>query len=325
METQDTLLGLPGLHRTWQRISSGRQNRISGHDWNQEIRLFCNLGLGMEEVMNFLFGERPDFKSFEEWVIRRNPALLGGDTLEAIRRGENNPEMKIKSAPALSAADLDSWKENGYIVLPGAVSAEDCDAAAAAIWEFLGANPAEPSGWYAHHDAQRGLMYQFFNHPALHRNRLSPRIRAACAQLYASEDIYVSIDKVSFNPPETENSRFKGSGLHWDVSLVTPVPMDIQGLLYLDDVAPEQGAFQCVPGFHKKIDSWLDNLPPGTDPRMCIAEEVSPITISGKKGDFIAWHQALPHCASPNKGKAPRLVQYITWHLNDRFLASEWR
>jgi hypothetical protein len=55
--------------------------------------------------------------------------------------------------------------------------------------------------------------------------------------------------------------------LHWDVSLARPIPFGLQGILYLADTAANQGAFTCVPGFHRKIDSWLENLPAGSDPR----------------------------------------------------------
>ena len=33
----------------------------------------------------------------------------------------------------------------------------------------------------------------------------------------------------------------------------------------------------------------------------------------GRAGDMVLWHAALPHAASVNRGKQPRLVQYIAY------------
>jgi ectoine hydroxylase-related dioxygenase (phytanoyl-CoA dioxygenase family) len=104
------------------------------------------------------------------------------------------------------------------------------------------------------------------------------------------------------------------------VSLAQPIPFGLQGLLYLTDTAANQGAFTCVPGFHRKIEQWLDNLPEGADPRTHdFTSEAVPIT--GRAGDLVVWEQTLPHGSSPNRGASPRFVQYMigrpsTWGNN---------
>jgi ectoine hydroxylase-related dioxygenase (phytanoyl-CoA dioxygenase family) len=35
--------------------------------------------------------------------------------------------------------------------------------------------------------------------------------------------------------------------------------------------------------------------------------------VLGNAGDFVIWHQALPHCATPNTSNLPRMVQYLTY------------
>jgi len=77
----------------------------------------------------------------------------------------------------------------------------------------------DPSTWYQTHDEKKGLMVSFVHHPTLDANRESPIIRKAYEQLYNSKEIYKTIDKVSFNAPETKHFNFMGSKLHWDVSL----------------------------------------------------------------------------------------------------------
>ena len=104
-----------------------------------------------------------------------------------------------------------------------------------------------------------------------------------------------------------------GSKLHWDVSLALPIPFKLQGLLYLNDVTADGGPFQCVPGFHHQIGDWISSLPENINIRDYASQHLKPISITGSAGDFIIWHQALPHCASPNHSKTPRMVQYLTY------------
>ncbi|WP_220472638.1 hypothetical protein [Spirosoma foliorum] len=114
---------------------------------------------------------------------------------------------------------------------------------------------------------QQGIMVQLFQHPLLARNRSSIRIRKAYEQLRNRTDLWVSTDRVGFNPPETESWQFPGPNLHWDVSLTLPIPFGLQGLLYLSDTQPNQGAFTLVPGFQHRIADWITQLPPQANPR----------------------------------------------------------
>jgi hypothetical protein len=159
-------------------------------------------------------------------------------------------------------------------------------------------------------------MLQFSDHPALEEIRHGAYLRRAYQQLYGcAASIYPTIDKVSFNPPETPQDRFLGSALHWDVSLKLPIPFKLQGMLYLSDCPARHGAFHCVPGFQHRIADWLRELPPGAAPREWAAGNLQPVAVEGNAGDFIIWHQALPHCATPNRGPSPRMVQYLTYLL----------
>jgi ectoine hydroxylase-related dioxygenase (phytanoyl-CoA dioxygenase family) len=99
--------------------------------------------------------------------------------------------------------------------------------------------------------------------------------------------------------------------------LLPPIPFRLQGLLYLTDVQQNSGAFHCVPGFHNKIEDWLSSLPKNANPREIALKELMPEPVLGNAGDFIIWHQALPHCATPNHSNLPRMVQYLTYFPND--------
>jgi ectoine hydroxylase-related dioxygenase (phytanoyl-CoA dioxygenase family) len=77
-------------------------------------------------------------------------------------------------------------------------------------------------------------------------------------------------------------------------------------------------------GFHRKIEQWLRDLKPTDDPRAIAVETLKPVAITGNAGDFIIWHKALPHCATPNHGELPRMVQYLTYLPDNYKEVLEW-
>jgi hypothetical protein len=263
----------------------------------------------MEEALHFLYNKKPSLSEFEEWIEQRQ--------LKAVLHSETITEN------TLSETDLSFWNENGYVVIKNAISEQDCELSRAAIWEFLQMSPTDKTSWYKPHDEQKGMMLTLTNHPALNKNRESLKIKKAYEQLYNSAHIYKTIDKVSFNLPVTPQYSFAGSDLHWDISLKPPISLGMQGLLYLSDCNETDGAFHCVPGFHKRIENWLLELSKEKHPRACVTE-LKPIPVAGKAGDFIIWHHALPHCATPNYGQFPRLVQYLTYKPIGYKEAEEW-
>lgn len=292
----------PHLHDLWQRCTGQGGPLARDH---RDIKALYARGISMEDALHFLYQQQPTLDAFRSWLAARTrprPAHAAGAHQDV-----------------LSAAELHHFEQHGYLVLRGAVPRAQCEAAQAAIWDYLGASPDDAASWYLPHPGKRGLMLQFSDHPALEANRHGARIRDAYRQLYRAgtgdgTGIYASIDKVSFNPPETPQHRFLGSALHWDVSLQQPIPFKLQGMLYLSDCAAQHGAFHCVPGFQHQMERWLRQLPPGRQPREWAVQDLRPVPVEGQAGDFIIWHQALPHCATPNRGPAPRMVQYLTYH-----------
>jgi len=284
---------------------------INQNDWNIFQSLLFESGIGMEETLQFLYFNRPTSQDFYDW-IEKNKRVYENKNLEQF-------------SDVLSQEDLKFWKENGYVVVKNAIQKEDCIATQNAILHLLGASIDKPDSWYKKHESKEGLMVLFTKHPTLEKNRASVRIQKAYQQLYGTDKIYRVIDKVSFNPPENDSYKFMGSLLHWDVSLTLPIPYKLQGLIYLTDVKLNSGAFHCVPGFHRQIQSWMKNLPENANPREVAIQELKPIPVLGEAGDLVIWHQALPHCATPNTSELPRMVQYFTYlPLETKDETDEW-
>lgn len=311
-------LGVPHLEQYWAR------NLAPATETADRI-LLNGLQLGLEEANSYLLHNAPTLEQFESWILAINggsldPALVA--RLNAAIDGTLDPGTPI--AAALTNEDLDHW-DRGYVVLHNAVTPAQCQAAAQAIYEFTGVDPANPDTWY-HNPRGHSIWVPLLRHPAFRANRESPRIHAAFAQLWGRTDLWPTIDQGGFNPPERPGWPFPGPHLHWDVSIAEPLLFGTQGILYLTDTAADQGAFTCVPGFHHCLAKWLASLPPDADPRDWKTLEALPAgPIPGRAGDLVIWHQALPHGSSPNRSPRPRVAQYINllpsrWDVNPVWL-----
>lgn len=276
------------------------------------------LGMGLEQTMQHVMREAPDFTAFEDWIVHTAgaPDPVTVARIQALVDGGPVPEAAAQlhaqvdaMPPVLDAHDLAHWDAHGYVIVREAVPAADSAAAAQVVWDAVGAMPHDVESWYPH--APRNIMLQLFQHPAFETNRRSLRIHKAYAQLWNTADLWRSTDRCGFNVPERPGHLYGAQGLHWDVSLAQPIPFCTQGILYLTDTPPEQGALTVVPGFHRTVGDWLASLPPGADPRRQDFQALGAKPVGAGAGDLVIWHQALPHGASPNRGTRPRLVQYV--------------
>jgi len=316
-------LGVMHLKRLWarsalQRLPGGQQPKLDNEFTLDRIALY-GLGLGLPESLRAM-ADGASFAAFERWILSVNDGAIDPDTIVRI----NDAVLRLGGAPGdpdllpampdavFGPDDLARWQRDGYIVLPDAVDAATRDAVERAIWQSLGARRDDPAGWY---DGPHGhsIWLQLIHHEALRAVRRSGRIRAAFAQLWGTNDLWATADRAGFNPPEQPGWRFPGPHLHWDSSIALPMPLGLQGILYLTDTAAEQGAFTCVPGFHHRLERWLADLPPGAEPRQLDRDLVdAAVAIAGQAGDLVIWHHALPHGSRPNRTARPRLVQYIS-------------
>lgn len=329
-------LGVLHLKRLWDKLMSRRAGRHVEEDkateWPRDMLVLDGLGVPLEGTFQYVFQIAPSYDEFEQWILEKNGgsiAPLRIERINAIISGrEYSDELRreideIENAePVLSDEDLASWHENGYVVAREAITQEQCEATAQAIWEFVGGDPKDPDTWY---EGRSSIFVPLYHHPALWANRRAPRVHKAYAQVWGTADLWPSVDRCSLNPPEREGWRFPGPSLHWDTSLVPPIRFGVQGIVYLTDTEGTQGAFTCVPGFHRRIDEWLDSLPPDANPREQDLMSLGARPVPANAGDLIIWHQALPHGGSPNRSARPRLVQFLDMNSPRREYTTAWR
>jgi ectoine hydroxylase-related dioxygenase (phytanoyl-CoA dioxygenase family) len=322
--------GIYHLKRLWHKIqlrkqadSKGKTQRklegIPASEWLLDRILLDQLGVGLEPAMQKLYAAEALFE-VEYWLADVNAGDLAEEKIQRINSAivtfiENkNGELDAQTMLPLNDQQLAHWDEYGYLIIPEVLSAGESAAARAAIWEFLQMHEDDPTSWYQSSSQMKKIMVQLFAHPALEVARTSDYIRRVFKQLWQRDDLIMTTDRVGFNPPETDQWQFPGPSIHWDIELTAPIPFGTQGLIYLTDVAEDQGAFCCVPGFHKKIDNWLAGQPQGADLQQQDWSEWLVKPIAACAGDLIIWHQALPHGSSPNRADFPRMVQYLNMY-----------
>lgn len=319
--------GVRGLAEFWSK-HGGRG--APGPLLMQEQLLLDALGLGLEQTLQFLRIDAPDFAEFLVWIeqvaglpdpaaVRRYHAVIEGappppETASYLATIDALP-------PVLDARAIAHWEQHGYVILRNAITAGEADAAAALLWNEVGAQPDVPESWYA--ARLQGLMVQRFQGPALEAARRSLRVHKAFAQLWSTSDLWMRIDRMSFNAPQRASHAFHAPRLHWDVGLIQPIPFATQGILYLTDTTQDQGALELVPGFHRRIDAWLDGLG-DADPRQ-IDLSAEAVRVAAGAGDLIIWRQDLPHGASPNRADRPRLAQYVNMYSPAMKVQPGWR
>lgn len=307
--------GIFHLHRLWQKTRNKRQVNASlpADEWWLDRAVLDLCGIGLEPGMQMLYQSHrlSDLvRAVDQLKLTADDKMHINETLITLINADQHEIPAV-----LSKEQLAFWQANGYLVVPGVLSAEQCENSCRVVWEYLQAEPDVVDSWYRSPERMQKIMLQLFRHPVLDENRRTPLIRSIFEQLWRRTDLVMSTDRVSFNPPETAFWQFPGPDMHWDIPLQLPVSFGTQGLIYLTDTPQEQGAFCCVPGFHLKIEEWLQqqNKPDSELQKQNWSNwPIKPI--AAKAGDLIIWHHALPHGASRNKAAFPRMVQYVNMY-----------
>jgi hypothetical protein len=223
----------------------------------------------------------------------------------------------------LSGADRIFWEKNGYVVIPDVVPADNLRAVVDAIWAFLEVDGDNPEAWYRHAPrtkdrpspiSQAGMV-EMYQHQSLWDNRQHPRLYEAFADVLATPNLWVSLDRVNMKPPVSDHHPEWDFGgmIHWDVDTsVERASFGVQGVLYLTDTAQDQGGFQCVPGFHNRFEEWVKTQTADRDPHHPDLDGLEVVSIPGKAGDLLIWHNLLAHGNGTNRSDKPRLAQYVT-------------
>jgi hypothetical protein len=256
-------LKIPYLHHYWQRfclkLKEPAAKSLQEHaEWDLENTLLSGLGLNVLETVRFLHSaSHTSFDSLEEWILETNGVHIEEARLTRLRdalagKPVVSPAGSLVNVEGLTTEKLAFWDEHGYVIVHDAVASNDCQAAAAAIHNFLDVDPDDPQSWYGNKYGKT-IWVPLLRHSAFLANRQAPRLVKAFAQLWGRADLWATVDQGGFNPPERNDWKFPGPHVHWDASLATPHCFGVQGILYLTDTPADWGAFSCIPGFHRRF------------------------------------------------------------------------
>lgn len=221
----------------------------------------------------------------------------------------------------LSEEDWTFWKENGYIVIKGAVPKEQATKTAEFLWEFDEKDPNNPETWYAPPRAEMQMkeltgtgMVEVYNHQLLWNNRQTQRVYDAFVDIWGTEKLWVTIDRANLNFPNRPGHEQKGF-IHWDYDPETR-PQNVQGVLALADQTDENmGGFQCIPWLYRNYDSWKLSQPEDRNrfqPDTSGLEDKI-VKVPLQAGDLLIFNSTEPHGIRPNKSDDKvRIAQYVS-------------
>jgi hypothetical protein len=274
-------------------------------------------GMGKFETYQFLYSECKSITHLQEWMINLKGEKNIRDSAAAFAHWRDQKALVKdetgKLSLSLTEAQWQHWRQQGYIKVSGLVSEPLCDAVCELICNRLGADLSLPQTWYNNHPDWHGLMLQLYQHESIHAIKMLPAISHLFAELYGTTSLIANTEKVSFNPPETADWKFRHNQLHWDIDFDKADLFYIQGLVYLNDVPENRGPLTVVPGFHHQFEDWIKAYPNAGEAQLGMQNAFTGTPVPGNKGDVVLWMQTLPHAASANHSHLPRFVQYVSF------------
>jgi len=211
----------------------------------------------------------------------------------------------------VSSSDRERFLRDGYLVVEGVASQEQCEATIDAIASYVGIALDDPQTWYSHNLNAHGIVPLHHAQP-LWDLRQSPRVHETFAAIYGDPQLWVTFDRVSFKaPPRPTDASVPMTPIHWDCDPRTWKQLSVQGVVYLRDTDAEQGAFCCVPSVYRQLDGWLANHNSDAEVRRPDMSSEPLVRVGGPAGSLVMFHRLMPHSSASNESDRPRFVQYV--------------
>jgi hypothetical protein len=220
----------------------------------------------------------------------------------------------------LSASQAAQYESDGFLLVPGLVLEEIAQAAEAAMWREMSADPADPSTWSA---ANR-------NFAAVDSPEMvacyTPEYCAAAAQLAGDDPAGFAPPKKAFiiNTFPTQ-AEWKWPHPHIDHAIkehgyrVFPRAFRIAAMTFLSDVETHGGGTIVWPGSHKQLEALAKSDPEKYALMWSLNQDIDraglnpPLEMTPRRGDVLFYHYLCAHAGSQNVTSRPRLALNMKW------------
>ncbi len=211
----------------------------------------------------------------------------------------------------LSPAQIQEFRSNGLLVVPDVVPERLRANVIDAIIEFSNISLDDKATWYQPTFSGHGIV-PLHHHQALWDVRQLPLLHEIFAEIYNTEKLWVSMDRVSYKPPASAAiSNWSESAVHWDCDPWRISGLSLQGLVYLTDTGEDQGAFACVPSIFQSIKDYREKHQNDENRNQPVFEDNDLIPVGGKAGSLVLWNRLMPHTSHLNFSDQHRFVQYV--------------
>ena len=269
--------------------------------------------LGLLEFYEVIYQFSENTTSIFDWLLQQNGKLELVHKIKTYNNLVDNKEVDSKYFnKIITDEQYNFWEENGYIQLSGLIDENECDKVVTYICNLLNINDTMSYDELNNIDLQ-GIMVNKFDYKESSTLRNHELVKMIYEDLYQSNEIISEIAPLGFNPPVSKSYSFRGSSLHWDIDFTKEEFTNIQGLIYLNDVDEDGGAFSLIKGFNKEFTVFNVNAQNAQSILESLLKNRDVTPLKGKKGDLILWKETIPHAATPNHSDVPRFVQYLNF------------
>ena len=231
----------------------------------------------------------------------------------------------MAAKPILSPAQIEFFKEQGYLILEDFIDPDTVVGWREQIWRHLGASLEEPDQW------PDDYVVEGFSHEPVFGHM--PQMAAAVEQLGGGKFTgggsgpLVKWPQAGENWSMPEQGHIDGYGPNgWSGGFM------LGATTYLYDVEPGGGAFVYWPASHKPVHDFFCRHPEKIDGSFRQGDDWEarswgifsddaphePRQFSARAGTVVLWHCYMCHTGSGNIGPVPRFGFFARWHHVDR-------
>jgi hypothetical protein len=215
------------------------------------------------------------------------------------------------NTPVLSDEQIETFKNDGYLIVAGAFSSDEIKRLDTWTQELVALPEQTGKHWVFHERSLKGdgadLISRIENIAPFHAGfeELSTVMKAPVAQLLGEEAVLFK-EKINFKMPGGDGFKpHQDSQAGWD----DYADFFISALVCIDEATVENGCLQMVGGFHQKglYKSWE----PLTKDDMADMDFVPCPT---KPGDVVFFDCYAPHASEPNMTDDTRRIFFATYN-----------